>query len=188
MDVERLRDRGHEQLGIRHGGEADEDRTVAELGLEQVGEREGETCLSRSARPGERDEPRPLVAIERADRRQLQPAADQRRGGYRQRSGRAARGLGSCKARVLLEDCALELLQRRAGVEAEVLREEVTGGAVDLEGLRLAAAAVEGEQPLLQELLAIRMLGAELLELGHDGVVPPAGELRVDAKLERGEP
>ena len=61
-------------------------------------------------------------------------------------------GLGSGKARVLLEDCALELLQRRAGVEAEVLREEVTGGAVDLERLRLAAAAVEGEQPLLQEL------------------------------------
>jgi len=41
---------------------------------------------------------------------------------------------------------------------------------------------------VLEEPLAIRLLGRERLELGDDGVVAPARELRVVAKLERAEP
>ena len=49
--------------GSDDGREADEDRAVAQLGLEQVREREGETRLACPAGAGERDEPRTLVAI-----------------------------------------------------------------------------------------------------------------------------
>ena len=75
-------------------------------------------------------------------------------------------------------------MQRRARVEAQVLREGLAGLAVDLERLRLAAAAVERDEALLEEPLSVGMLGRERLELGDHGVVAAAGELGVVAQLE----
>ena len=141
--------------------------------------------LARASRAGEGDEPRALVAEQRADRRELEAAADERRGGHRQRLRRAGRRFRSGEARVLPEDRPLQLLQGRARIEAEILREGLAGFAIDLERVGLAAAAVEREHPLLEEPLAIRLLGRERFELGDDGVVSAAGELRVVAKLER---
>ena len=187
-DVERLGDRGDEQLRVRDGREADEDRAVPKLRLERVRDREAEPRLARPARAGERDEPCALVAEKRADRGELEPAADKRRRGDRQRPRRARRRLGGGEGWVLPEDRALQLLQSRARVEAEILGENLARVAVHLERLRLAVAAVEREDPLLEEPLAIRMLGGERFELGDDGVVAAAGELRVVAELERREP
>ena len=187
-DVERLRDRGHEQLRVRDRREADEQGAVAELGLERVRDRESQPRLARPSGTGERDEPRALVAEKRADRGELEPAADQRRGGHRQRPSRPGGRFGGGEARVLAEDCALQLLQDRARIEAEILGEDFARRAVHLERIRLAVAAVEREHPLLEEPLAIRVLCGDRFELGDDGVVAAAGELGVVAKLERAEP
>ena len=99
--LERLRDRGYEQLRIRDRREADEQGAVAELGLERMGDGEPQPGLARPSRARERDETRALVAEERADRRVLEPAADERRRGHGQRPRRArgasgAARLGSC--------------------------------------------------------------------------------------------
>ncbi len=109
-------------------------------------------------------------------------------GGTGQRPRRAGWRFRSGEARVLPEDRPLQLLQGWARVEAEILREGFAGFAIDLERIRLAAAAVEREHPLLEEPLAIRLVGRERLELGDDSVVAAARELRVEAKLERAEP
>ena len=148
--VERLGDRRHEQLRARDRREADEQRAVAELGLELVRDRQPDSRLARASRAGEGDEPRALVAEQRADRRELEPAADERRGGHRQRLRRAGRRFRSGEARVLPEDRPLQLLQGRARIEAEILGEGFARVAVDLERVRLAAAAVEREHPLLR--------------------------------------
>ena len=166
--VERLGDRRHQELRARDRREADEQRTVAELGLELVRDRQPDSRLARASRAGEGDEPRALVAEQRADCRELEPAADERRGGHRQRLRRAGRRFRSGEARVLPEDRPLQLLQGRARIEAEILREGFAGFAIDLERVRLAAAAVEREHPLLEEPLAIRLLGRERFELGDD--------------------
>ena len=81
--VERLGDRGHDELRARDGREADEERAVAELGLERVRDGEAETSLARPSRAGEGNEPRALVTEQCADRRELQSAAHERRGRYR---------------------------------------------------------------------------------------------------------
>ena len=186
--VERLGDRGNEQLRARDGREADEEGPVPQLGLERLRDREPEACLPGSSGARERDEPRPFVAEQRTDGGQLEPAADERRGRDRQRPCRARRSLRSGEPRVLLQDRALQFLQGGARLEAEVVGEDAAGVAIDLESVRLAAAAVEGEHLLLEESLAIGVLARERLELRNDGVVTAAGELRVVPELERRQP
>jgi hypothetical protein len=183
-DLERLGDGGDEQLRARDRRETDERRAVPELRLERIRDREAESRLAGSARPGERDEPRALVPEQCGDGRELEPAADERRGGQRERPRRAGRRLGGVEARLLPEDRPFQLLEGRARVEAELLRQDLAGVAVDLERFRLASAAVEREQALLEEPLAVRMLGRDRFELRDDGVVPAAGELRVVPELE----
>ena len=83
--VERLRDRRHQELRARGRREADEQRTVAELGLELVRDCQPDSRLARASGAGEGDEPCALVAEQRADRCKLEAAADERRGRHRQR-------------------------------------------------------------------------------------------------------
>jgi len=186
-DLDRLGDGRDEQVGARNRREADEHRSVPELGLERVRDREAQSRLAGATRAGERDESCALDAEQRIDRSELQSAAHERRGRHRKRLRRAGRRRGGREARLLPEDRPLQLLQGRAGVEAELLGQNKTGVPVDLERLRLAAAAVEREQPLLEEPLAVRMLGRERFELGDDGVVSAAGEVRVVTELERSQ-
>src|SRR4029079_3057048 len=109
-----------DQLRARKRREVDEDRAVAELGLELVRDGEPEARLARASRAGEREEPRALVAEQRADRCELEAAADERRRRYGQRQRGAARRLGSRESRILPEDRPLQLLQGRARIEAEL--------------------------------------------------------------------
>ena len=89
---------------------------------------------------------------------------------------------------VLPQDRPLELLQGRRRLDAERLDELAARAPVGLERIRLPAGAVEGEHQLRPEALAIGVLAHELLELGHERVVPPAGEVGVQPPLERAEP
>ena len=66
-----LSDRGHEELRVGDGGEADEESAVAQLRLEHVRGRKAEPRLAGSPGAGEGDEPGTFVAEKRAHRRQL---------------------------------------------------------------------------------------------------------------------
>ncbi len=96
--VERPRDRRHHQLRARDRREADEQRTVAELGLELVRDCQPDSRLARASRAGEGDQSRALFAEQRADRCELETAADERRGRDRQRLRRPGRRLRSGEA------------------------------------------------------------------------------------------
>ncbi len=91
--------------------------------------------------------------------------------------------LGSCRRIARSRSCS-----SRARIETEILRQAFAGVAVDVERLGLAVAAVEREHPLLEEPLAIRVLGGGRFEFGDDRGVVSASELGVVAELECAEP
>ena len=186
--AERLGERGAEQRRVADGGEVDEDRAVAQLRPELRGGREREPRLSRAARTGERDEPHVVAPEERRDRRHLEAAAHERsrRRGEPQ-AGRLGR-LRSRERRVVAQDPALELLELRAGIDAELLEEQLPRGPARRERVHLPAGAVERERMLDAKALAVRLGGDQPLELRHELVVPAEGELSVVAKLERAQP
>ena len=72
-----------------------------------------------------------------------------------------------------------------AGLEPQLVDEVPTPLLVGVERVGLAACAVEGEHELLAQALVKGMRGDEPLELGHQVVVAPELEVRVDAVLER---
>jgi hypothetical protein len=93
----------------------------------------------------------------------------------------------SLERRVVLQDHALKLLQLRARLDAQLVHEPPTRGAIGLERLGLASAAVEGDEPQALEALTQRVLAGQRLELDDHLRVPPQGEVGLDAVLERGE-
>jgi hypothetical protein len=81
------------------------------------------------------------------------------------------------------QDRPLQLAKGRRRLEAELLQQQLPHLAVDLEGLGLAAAAVEGEHQLAAEPLAQRLGGDQALELA-DQLGPGAkGQVGVDPLL-----
>ena len=66
------------------------------------------------------------------------------------------------------EDRALQFLQLGPGLETELAVEELSALPVGLEGLRLAAGAVEREHQEPAQPLAMRMLADQRFELGHE--------------------
>jgi predicted phosphodiesterase len=76
---------------------------------------------------------------------------------------------------------ALELAQLGTRLEAELLVEQRSRLAVDLEGLSLAAGGVEAAHQLPAQPLAEGVLRHEGAQLGHDLALAPAGEIRLDA-------
>jgi hypothetical protein len=93
-----------------------------------------------------------------------------RRDAYRSRRGEQ---LG-----ILDQDRALERLQLRARVEAELIRQQLSGPPVNVKGLALASLAVEREHQLATRPFPERVLGDEFLDLWNH--VFAGGELRVD--------
>ena len=98
------------------------------------------------------------------------------------------RGRARLERGFLAKDRRVELLERRARVDAEPVDERTARALVRLERLRLASGAVEREHQLRPQALAQRMLGDERLELAHELRVPARLELGLDSLLERREP
>ncbi len=97
---------------------------------------------------------------------------------------------GSVSARqqrlVLAEDRGLELLELRAGVDAELLEERLAGGSVGGERVCLAPRAVEREHQLRAGPLAHGLRGDERFELGDELGMTTEREIGLDPLLEHG--
>src|SRR6266545_5120692 len=114
---------------------------------------------------------------------------DALRGGRRRRGVRAGRRrLLRVQRRVLVQDLPLELLERRAGVDAELLHEGPPRVLEDVERVGLAAAAVEREHELAAQPLAERVLGDEGLQLADELAVAAPREVGVQPVLQHGDP
>ena len=108
-------------------------------------------------------------------------------GGAPGRPAGAAGGRSGAGGRLLAQNRLLELLERRARIDAELLDERAARVPVDVERLRLPPRAVEREHELGAEALAERVGGDELLQLADDVRMPAEGEIRLDPALERGQ-
>ena len=89
------------------------------------------------------------------------------------------------KRRILGEDRALQVAQRRAGLQPELLREPSTHRPISGERVSLAFRPVQSQHQLALQALAQRIRPGQLLELGHQRVVPASGEIRVEPGLQR---
>jgi hypothetical protein len=91
------------------------------------------------------------------------------------------------ETRVLGQDRALELFERRTRLDPELIDQHPAGLLIALERVGLATAAVQREHQLGLQALAQRMLAHEPLQLARQPGVLPQRELRVDPILERGQ-
>ena len=85
--------------------------------------------------------------------------------------------------RILAEDRLLELAQRHARLEAEIVQERPACVLVGLEGVGLAAGAIERQHELPAQPLVERVVVDERLELADHVAVSAEFELRVDQVL-----
>ena len=82
------------------------------------------------------------------------------------------------------EDLTFELLQLRAGIDAQLRRQLLTPTLVGVERLVLPPAAIERDHQLGAQVLTQRVGGDEVDELGDELAVPPRLEVRIDALLQ----
>ena len=76
--------------------------------------------------------------------------------------------MGAVERGVVGEDRALQLLQLRPGLEAEVAVEQLPALLVRLEGLCLAAGAVQRKHQKPTQPLAMRVLSDQRFQLGDE--------------------
>ena len=98
------------------------------------------------------------------------------------------RPAGPFEREVLREDRRLEPLQLVARDEPELLDQRRAHAPVGLERVGLTAGAVEREHQLSVQLLAVRVLGRQRLELPDDRGVAAEREVDVEPLLQRLEP
>jgi hypothetical protein len=96
-------------------------------------------------------------------------------------------GLGKVESWILAQDRLLEIPESLAWLNPELVHEALARVAVDAQGLRLSACAIEREHELSPQALAKRVPGGQRLELGDQRVVVPERQLGVDALLRRDE-
>ena len=182
-----VRDRRDDVCRIVERSQVDEVSTVGQHPSQLPGGFEREPGLPGSARACERDEPNVGAAEQPGNGGQLELATDEPRRRRRQvplhRADRRLRREG----RILAQDRRFQPPQLLARLDAEVLAERAPGLAVRIECLCLAAAAVQREHELAAEPLAVRVLGDQALQLGHERVVYALVELCSDAALDGGE-
>ena len=82
----------------------------------------------------------------------------------------------------------MQALQVRGRVDAEFLGEPVPQRRVRGERLRLAAAPVQGQDPLAGEPFPQRVGAGHAVQFGDQAGVPAAGQVGVDPALQRGQP
>ena len=88
------------------------------------------------------------------------------------------------KRGIAAQDRGLQLDEVRARLQAELLQQRAPCAVVRRHRILGPACAVKGEHHLRVEVLPCRVLGDELLELGHELRRPPGLELRVDPQLD----
>jgi hypothetical protein len=93
---------------------------------------------------------------------------------------------GRIERRILAQDRSLEIAERTARLDTELV-EGATCLLVRLEGLRLAAGAVEGEHELVAKALAQRVRGDQAFELADQVSVAAERELGIKRSLDRVE-
>ena len=86
------------------------------------------------------------------------------------------------------EHLLVKPLQRRAGVDAELVGQLVAQLVIGRERVGRAAAPIEGDDPLAVQPFVERITGHQLVELAEHGRVPAERQLRVDLGLDRGLP
>ena len=182
--AERGRNRRADELGVGQRREVDEGGAVRELAGDEGGDLDREAGLPHSARAGDGQQAAVVAPEQTDERRHLELAPDERCRGRRQVDGGPARRL---ELGVLAQDLALELLELRARLEAELLEERAAGVLVGGERVCLPAGAVEREHQLRAQALAVGLLGDEPLQLGDELLVAATGEVALDPLLERRE-
>ena len=104
------------------------------------------------------------------------------------RAGTAAAGGGRRRGRpqrgVVAQDRRLQLAKGRRRLQAELLQQQLPDLAVGLEGLGLAAAAVQGEHELAAEPLAQRMLADQALQLADELAAGAKSQVGLDPFLQ----
>ena len=186
-EPELARDRGRDQLRAREMREVGEVDAVGEPVGEVVAGLEREPRLADAPGPGQRHQAR-AAAQQRRQLRQVGLATHERRRRSREVPARAQLGRLDRERRVLLQDRALQLVQRGAGLEPELLAQRLPRLPEHLERVGLAVAPVQGEHELPAEPLAAPVLGNQRLELGDELAVVTERELRLDTVLERRQP
>ncbi len=101
------------------------------------------------------------------------------------RGRRRGRGRRQVKRGILMEDRLLELLQRLAWVETELVDKRCPCVLVGGERVGLAAGAVEGQDQQPAQILAKRMLAHERFQLAHRLGVTAECQVGLQALLER---
>ena len=96
-----------------------------------------------------------------------------------------SRRLRELERRVLAQDRALQLLQRRARLDPELVDEHAAGGLVGGQRLGLAARPVEREHQLAAQALAEGVLRRQRVELRDQRGVAAEREVGVDPHLDR---
>ena len=86
--------------------------------------------------------------------------------------------------RVLLKDRPLQLLERRARIDPELVDEGLARVLVGVQRLCLPAGPVQRRHQIPPEPLAERVLGDQCLELSDQLVVAPEREVGVDPELD----
>ena len=82
----------------------------------------------------------------------------------------------------------MQLPQLGAGIDAELIGDQLAGLRVGLQGLRLPARGVQGLHEQGPQLLPERVIGEQPAQLGHHLGVPAAAEVGLDAQLQRLDP
>ena len=95
-------------------------------------------------------------------------------------------GLRPLERGTMGQDPLLQTLQRRAGLEAELVDEAAPALPVGVKRVGLATAAIQSDHQLGVEALAPRMLSRELLKLADQLRVAPYRQVGLDAQLQGG--
>ena len=127
------------------------------------------------------------LGVGRLERRQPLERADEARRVVARPPRRRFAVEKGVERRILYEDGSLELLQRNAGLEAQLDVQVLARLPVHRQSFGLPAAAVEREHQLRAQAFTQRLLRDRCLELAHQRRVPAERELGVDALFHGGE-
>ena len=96
------------------------------------------------------------------------------------RRGRRPNGNGGRQRRILIEDRTVELVQRRPGVDPQLVDQGFARGGVHIERLGLASRPVQREHQLTAQALSQRVLARQLLQFPDEAAIVTTAEVGID--------